>query len=386
MATSNNSVLNGNGVLLYNTTINTPFIISDLQQVTINGKKYYEIYPERNTSVLEGKYHGNYNWNDRGYIEANNISLVNVFTPPVEVKYGIDRYATAVELSKSNFSSAETIVISNGYAIPDGLAATPIASYYKSPLLLVEKSSIPYSTQNEIKRLGAKNVIIIGGASVVDYSVERQLNNLGITKITRLGGATRYETSLQVAQYIDQNLYDVENIAVANGYGEADALSIAPVSGRDRMPIILVESNNIPSSVYNWIKSEDLNNAYIVGGTTAISDNVLNNINAITKQDISGNRLGGSDRYATNAKIIERFYGSVTENVYVTEGLELADALSAGPISAISNSPVVISESLLTSIQKDILRTKATNKIIQVGGKVSKDVVNNLRELLSRTQ
>lgn len=383
---ANNQVINKNGTLLYNTTVDTSVIISDLQQVVINGKTCYEIYPERNTSTLEGKYHGNYNWNDRAYIEASNISLVNVFTPPLEIKYGLNRYSTAVELSKSSFTSAETIVISNGYAIPDGLAATPIASHYKSPLLLVEKSSIPSETQNEIKRLGAKNVIIIGGTSVVDKNVEAQLNNLGISRITRLGGATRYETAIQVARYIDQNLYDIQNVVIANGYGEPDALSIAPVSGRDKMPIILVESNSIPTEAYNWMRDASLNNAYIIGGTTAVSNNVLNSVNALTRQDISGNRLGGSTRYETNAIIIDKFYGSITENVYITEGLELADALSAGPVSVINNSPVVICEDGLTPTQKSIFANKTTNKIIQVGGKVSKASIQNLRELLSRTR
>ena len=399
MARTNNTVINKSGTLLYNVTdntsvygayVDTPFVISDLQKVTMNGKTYYEIYPERNTAVGAGgeknKYHGNYNWNDRGYILSNNISLINVFTPAVETKYGSDRYSTAVELSKSNFTSAETIVISNGYAIPDGLTATPIASYYNAPLLLVAKSSIPTSTQNEIKRLATKNVIIVGGTGVVDKNVETQLKNLGVTKITRLGGANRYETALQVAKYIDTNLYDVENIVIANGLGEADALSIAPISGRDKMPIILVQSNNIPSNINSWLKSESLNNAYIIGGTTAVSNNVLNSINSITKQNISGNRLGGANRYETNAKIIERFYGNVLNNLYVTEGLELVDALSSGPVAALNKSPVVISGKELTSGQKSVLKSKTTSKIIQVGGQVSKTVINNIKELLSRTE
>lgn len=399
VATSNNSVIKIDGTLLYNVTndtnqygayINTPFVVSNLQQVTINGKSYYEIYPERNAPVGLGgpnnKYHGNYNWNDKGYILASNINMTNEYLPPVEVKSGINRYATAVELSKSSFNSADTIVISNGYAIPDGLAATPIASYYKGPLLLVETSSIPSATQNEIKRLGAKNAIIVGGTGVVTPAVESQLSNLGITKITRLGGLNRYETALQVAKYIDQNLYDVENVVVANGYGEADSLSIAPVSGRDKMPIILVESNSIPSSVNSWLKSEDLNNAYLVGGTGVLTNNVLNQVNSMTKQDITGNRLGGANRYETNAKVIERFYGNVLNKVYVTEGLELADALTSGPVAALNESPVVIAEAQLTSVQKEVLDRKTTNSIVQVGGVVSKNVINSLRQLLAAAQ
>ncbi|MBS5937893.1 MAG: cell wall-binding repeat-containing protein [Clostridium sp.] len=399
MARSTNKVIKRDGTLLYNVTndtnqygayINTPFVISNMQKVTINGKSYYEVYPERNTPVAGGgpgnKYHGNYNWSDRGYIEAKDISLVNVYVPPVEVKSGINRYATAVELSKSSFNSSETVVIANGYAIPDGLTATPMASYLKSPLLLVENGSIPSVTQNEIKRLGAKNAIIVGGTSVVNNAVEKQLNNLGITKITRLGGATRYETSLQVAKYIDSNFYDVQNVVIANGYGEADALSIAPVSGRDNMPIILVEQNSIPTSVNNWLKSEGLNNAYLIGGTTVLSNNILNQINSMTKQNISNNRIGGANRYETNAKVIKKFYGYTIDKVYVTEGLELADALTAGPVAALNGSPIVLAESQLVYTQKIVLEERTANTIVQVGGVVPKNAVNNLRELLSRTQ
>ncbi|MDU5105827.1 cell wall-binding repeat-containing protein [Clostridium sp.] len=394
IATSNSTVIKSNGTLLYNVNdlgnpaayINTPFVVSNLQQVAINGKKYYEIYPERNTPVSTGKFSGNYNWNDRGYIEASNISFTNEYIPPVEVEYGLSRYDTAVEVSKSQFTSAETIVISNGYAIPDGLTATPIASYYKAPLLLVDTTSIPVATQNEIKRLNAKNVIIVGGTGVVTQQVETQLRNLGISKITRLGGIDRYATALQVAKYIDSNLYDVENVVIANGYGEPDALSIAPVSGRDRMPIILVDNNYIPTDVNKWLKSEDLNTAYIIGGSGIISNNVMNQINSMTKQNISANRLGGIDRYETNARVIERFYGELVNKVYITEGTALADALTAGPVAALNESPVVIADYQISGLQRTILDKKRTNSIVQVGGVVSKSIVEDLRKLLKSVQ
>ena len=399
IATANNRVVKKDGQLLYNITndisqyggyINTPFVVTNINQVDINGKMHYEIYPERNTPVgvggIDNQYSGNYNWNDKGYIEASNVSFINEYLPLVETKYGVNRYSTAVELSKSYFESSETIVISNGYAIPDGITATPIASYYGGPLLLVNKDSIPQETQDEIKRLGAKSVIIVGGTGVITSNVEDQLKNLGIDKITRLGGVNRYETALQVAEYIDSNLYDVENVVIANGYGEADALSIAPISGRDRMPILLIENNNIPSEVDNWLRSEELNTAYIIGGNGVISDYIFNQINSITRQDISGNRLGGLNRYQTNAKIIERFYDKLVNKVYVTEGLELADALTAGPVASLNESPVIISGSELEISQRMVLDPKRTNTIVQVGGTVSKNVINDLRKLLSLKQ
>jgi len=381
-AKNNSLVINRSGQGLYNLLPDSKVILNSLDPVTINGSQYYEINPDINLQKGTG-YDGNYNWDSKGYVPVSSISRVNVFRPGLDVRAGDRRYDTAVELSKSKFNTSETIVIAGGYALADGLTATPIATYHKSPLLLVEKSNIPEVTKNEIKRLGAKNVIIVGGNTVINQEVEKQLLSLGVSKITRLGGSDRYETSLLVAQYIDSNLYNIENIVVTNGLGEADALSISPIAGRERMPIILVRNNTIPSSVYNWLKGEGIRNAYIIGGTTAINDSVLNQVNGITANDISGNRLGGSTRYETNAFIIDKFYGSSTNKVYVSKGLQLIDALSSGPIAALENSPVILANNELTATQRSILSKRSTNVVVQAGHGISQKAIEDIRDLLS---
>ncbi|MCF0147930.1 MAG: cell wall-binding repeat-containing protein [Clostridium sp.] len=381
-AKDSSMVINKSGQALYKLLQDSKVILNSLDTVTINGAQYYEINPD--TNFPKGtNYDGSYNWDSKGYVPVNSIARVNVFRPGLDVRAGDRRYDTAVELSKSQFNTSNTIVIAGGYALADGLTATPIASHYKAPLLLVEKNNIPEVTKNEIKRLGGKNIIIVGGNTVISSEVEKQLLNLGVTKITRLGGSDRYETSLLVAQYIDSNLYNIENIVVTNGLGEADALSISPVAGRDRMPIILVRNTYIPTSIYNWLRGEGIKNAYIIGGTTAINNDVLNKVNSITSMDISGNRLGGSTRYETNAFIIDKFYGSSTNKVYVSKGLQLIDALSSGPIAALENSPVILANNELTATQRLILSKRSTNVVVQSGHGVSKNAIESIRDLLS---
>ncbi len=48
------------------------------------------------------------------------------------------------------------------------------------------------------------------------------------------------------------------------------------------MAIILVQKDAVPTKVYSWLKAEALENAYVIGGTTVVSDNVLNKVNGIT--------------------------------------------------------------------------------------------------------
>lgn len=314
--------------------------------------------------------------------EGMRDKLVNSLTVPVVTLADSDRYGTAAKLSQSQFNQADTVVIVNGLAIADGLAATPLATYLNSPILLTRSNLIPDVTKNEIIRLNAKKAIIIGGNTVADANVEATLRSLGVSTIERLGGSDRYYTSLEIAKYIDSNLYDVENIVVSNGLGEADAMSIASVAGRDRMPIILSRVDKINDDIYNWLKAEGLNNAYIIGGPTVLSNSIVSLVNGITSSDISGNRLGGANRYDTNAMVIERFYGANLNKVYASKGLVLVDALAAGPIAALNNGPVVLCNNDLTTAQKNILSVKNANSIVEAGWGISKTSINSLKSAL----
>jgi uncharacterized repeat protein (TIGR02543 family) len=309
--------------------------------------------------------------------------IVNVADRNIQVTslIGSDRYDTAVKLSQSQFSTADTIIIVNGEAMADGLGATPLAKFKNAPLLLTETNSLPDVTISEINRLKVKNVIIVGGTGVVSDNVKKQLQALGLA-VERISGSDRYGTSLEVVKYIDKNCYDVSKIVVSNGYGEADALSIASVAGRDNMPIILVEKDNIPTTTYDWLKSENIENAYIIGGAGVVSNNVLNNIDAITSGDIRNNRLGGQDRFETNSLVIDKFYGSVIDKTYIAKGYELIDALAAGPVAAINGSPVVLSENDLSASQKTAIGKRYGNIIIKTGGGISNTAVNSLIQCL----
>ncbi|GAB6168189.1 hypothetical protein JCM1393_06490 [Clostridium carnis] len=337
-----------------------------------------------NTKVA-GKYNLIYEVTDKDGNKVSKAIEVIVHKLPItlERSIGKDRYDTATKLSQIEFNKSNTVVIVNGSAIVDGLTATPLATYLKAPVLLADKNTVPDETINEIKRLGATKAIIAGGAGVISENVVNKLKSLGINTVERVAGKDRYSTSLEIAKYIDRNFYDVSNVIVSSGVGEADALSIASVAGRDKMPIILVEKDMIPSEVYNWMKNEDLQNAYIIGGTGIVNNTVLNLVNGITKNNISENRLGGKDRYETNAKVISKFYSNSLDKVYVAKALELVDALTAGPVAAVGQAPVVLANGNLTEAQRNTLASKKANKVIQAGGGVSEEAVNSLKAILN---
>jgi len=295
---------------------------------------------------------------------------------------GKDRYETSALISKNTFQSSETVILVNGGASADGLTMSPVASYLKAPILLVKNNSIPKEIVNEIKRLKANKVIIAGGEGVITKKVENQIKSLGISNIKRLGGKDRYETSFEIIKYIDANLYDVENIIVANGFAEADLMSISPIAGRDNMPIVLTRKDTINSNAYAWLKNENINNSYIVGGSGVISNSLLNKIDMIAAADIRNNRLGGINRYETNSQILRRFALDSTNALYIIKGAEVVDGLSAAPVSVLNNGVIVLAGNSLSSSQKEAISKLDINELIQVGGGISKHIRDNIIEVV----
>ena len=90
---------------------------------------------------------------------------------------GPNRYETAAAVSRHAFpNGAPVVVVASGTNFPDALVAAPFG--VRGPILLTERDRLPISTANEIKRLKAKEIIIVGGLNAVSQSVEADLNSL----------------------------------------------------------------------------------------------------------------------------------------------------------------------------------------------------------------
>lgn len=327
------------------------------------------------------------------YFRAKNLTTNNALKESLKrinavekIRFiGNTRYETSVEVSKAGWSGgADTVLIVNGYANADGITATPLASAYNGPILLAEQNELPTSTISEIKRLNPSKVILIGGTTVLSDGLVSKIKGINSSiNVERLGGLTRYETSLLIAQRLD-TIVDVSKAYVCAGYGEPDALSIAPKAGEEKTPIILSENSAVPSNTLAWLKGEELQTAYFIGGTSVIYENVIDQINGITSYDVKGNRVDGINRYDTNGEVLKKFYpNAIQPSFFVTKGEILADALTASPFAAKLAAPIVITEDVLSPVQKSVISSKQSDKLYEVGGgiyqTVIQDVMNRIR-------
>ena len=340
------------------------------QQISLNRS-----YPEISGSIY-------YSTRDILGNDSLKQQLKNLYVNTIN-KYGLignTRYETAVEISQEGWGSgANTVFLVNGNANADGLTATPLAAAYNSPILLTKADSLNEATKAEIKRLNASKVILIGGETVLSNKIVQDIKGINSNiSVERIGGIDRYETSLLIAQRLDSSV-DVSKAYICYGLGEADALSISSKAGYEKTPIILTGKDSLKTNVYNWLKGEELEEVFFIGGITNITDNVINVVNGITSNDVRANRVAGSNRYETNAAIIRRFYSEEYQPIIIaTKGLVLADALTSGPFAAKNNAPVVLLNTELNGAQASILGEKNGQVLYEIGGGISQSAISQL--------
>ena len=268
---------------------------------------------------------------------------------------GADRINTAVEVSKKYYKSAETVIIANSEKFADSLSASALSKALKAPILLVQKDQLDSVVAQEIKRLGAKNVVVIGG----EQSVDEAKNSLSKYNVQTIAGSDRYETSAKIAQEIIKRTGTTQAV-IASGETFADALTVAPLANKNNMPILLVQPNNIPKATQEVLKQ--IKNTIIVGGEKTISKEVANKLPNPT-------RIAGANRYETAKKIYEYGFKDRTE-VNIANGTNFADSLVIGSIDC----PILLAESNeVPESTKQAIKDSKFEKVNVFGGENSID-------------
>lgn len=90
---------------------------------------------------------------------------------------GIDRYSTAVAVSKATFPTAgvPAVYIASGVSFPDALAGAAAAGHRGGPVLLARQGGLSTAVLDEIRRLKPKRVILLGGPAVISDNAIAQL-------------------------------------------------------------------------------------------------------------------------------------------------------------------------------------------------------------------
>lgn len=186
---------------------------------------------------------------------------------------GADRFAASAAISAGSAPvGIATVYVANGLNFPDALAGAPVASKAGSPILLVTPTTIPGTIEAELKRLKPGRIVVLGGVNSVSEAVKTQLGALTAGAVTRLAGADRFSASADISAKNFAANADV--VYITNGLNFPDALSGAPVAGRDSAPILLVAPNSLPASIAAELTRLKPAKIVILGGVNSVNPSV----------------------------------------------------------------------------------------------------------------
>lgn len=177
---------------------------------------------------------------------------------------GATRYDTNLKILYEAGVKREKIIICTGTNYADSLSASALGL----PILLV-KNEIT-AEQRAFLKTTSGDKIIIGGYSAVSEAIENKLDNkgYGTGDVERIDGSNRYETSVLVAQWFFDN---PDVIIVAYGKNFPDGLCAGVYAHYMNRPLIL-SANGQENPAAAYVKQQNIEAAYVWGGSRLISD------------------------------------------------------------------------------------------------------------------
>jgi putative cell wall-binding protein len=166
-------------------------------------------------------------------------------------------------------------------------------------------------------------------------------------RVVRLSGADRYETN--IATSVEGFPNGAVVAVIVTGANWPDALCAVPLAGAQYAPLLLTPPDTFKPELKAELQRLGVGEAYIIGGTGAISEMVEAEIK---KLDIVTIRLAGTSRYETAARVaaeMDRIVGASITGRIIVSGENYPDALSVSPFAALHSLPILLTPSRTTN-------------------------------------
>ena len=274
---------------------------------------------------------------------------------------GLDRYATAVAVSRAGYpSGAPVVYVATGANYPDALAAAPAAAMQGGPLLLTAAKTLPSNVAQEILRLKPAKLVVVGGTGVVSSAVFSRLKSL-VPGTVRIGGVDRFDTARKVIR----SAFSHSTLAyIATGMNYPDALSASAAAGSVEGPVVLVRGSTLDSPTRTLLRDLGVTKTIIAGGRAVVSSGIETALRSFT----SVKRYAGTDRFDTS-RLINNGAFPTAKRVFLATGYQFPDALSGAALAAATASPLfVVKPTCIPAATSDEINSLKPSQLTLVGG------------------
>lgn len=284
------------------------------------------------------------------------LDPVEVTDPDADVTVG---YALA--WSQFTFESADEVLVGRSDIYPDNLASGVLQGHGERPLLLTPTEELLDEVEDEIVRLGASTVYVLGETAAISADTEEEIAAIdGVDDVIRVGGLTRIQTAIEISE-----LNDTDTVLIARGFpGDdetqafADSLAGGAWAAADGYDLLFTQTEELNTNpddpevpgTREALIDQDYANVIILGGTAAVSQQAEDEIGEALP-DANVTRVAGEDRYDTAEEIAEA-RGFETANdadvTVLTDGAAAdawGDAFSAAAFAGLHDAPLVLANS-----------------------------------------
>jgi putative cell wall-binding protein/phage terminase large subunit-like protein len=293
------------------------------------------------------------------------------------------------------------VVLATDVNYPDALAASYLASYLHTGILLTPVNSVSQVTLNALRVEGITNVYVVGGPYVVSDNDIAQLKatpayNCGGTQpittllgseqdlsVTRIYGQTEYDTAQDIAEYppaSNVGTLDVpgayagqynattgnessappvstspKTAILATSQGFQDAESASALAYGKNLPVLITAPDSLSSQAQSALSTLGIQQVIVMGGPIAISDSV---VSTLMGEGMAVIRIAGQDYTQTATELAdfevnnqvnaagqaEGVAWNPKNTIVVARGDFYSDGLAGSVITGSNDQPLLLTE------------------------------------------
>ncbi|WAW15520.1 cell wall-binding repeat-containing protein [Peptostreptococcus equinus] len=262
---------------------------------------------------------------------------------------GDTRYDTLYSTILKKYKKSDEALLINVSYIDDAVSFSNYAYQKNIPIIYSDKTELDEKTEKIIKKLGVKKITIIGSDSSISNSVERNLN-INDIKTERIIYKSGVEMSKKAFE-LTNKYKRINGIAIVSrsNFDLPNAISFAPYALNKNIAIVTTDQTlEDIINIKKIIEENKIENIYYISNNKGINENLISSLG-------KGVIINGKDRFEVNKNIINKFYANKSEQIYVSQAGkimhrryldygQLTNAMSALPLAAESNSPILFLE------------------------------------------
>jgi putative cell wall-binding protein len=200
-------------------------------------------------------------------------------------------------------------------------------------------------------------VYILGSEKAIPSWTEQSLRmfgqwyggpNVELLRVVRISGANRFATAVAIASAEASAPAPVTRghyAFLVNGFSFPDALAASPVAAAARGPVLMTRTQMLaPETKAFLLAHPELDHIVVAGSSSVVATSVLDELSAAPLSR-TVTRVSGQTRYQTALALAEfgvEQFDMNPNGMQVVSGADFPDGLAAGPMSAFTGAPLLL--------------------------------------------